>query len=329
VTDVGDILALTMIRSTIRLRCLSVATLALSLHWGGCRKEAPAPAPSTAASEASTPEGAADPKPSAPPLRHITLGMADTTREDERPVDLSDEFAGIIKEAAKEAGFTLVEDGHEGGLAFYYAVIQDGKVAPKADKGMLVWGVQAELTIKDEDLLKTTWDGVGRGEAPFVRAALPDLTKAFRELLKGAAVTALRDIDMKIRYEKATVEQALKGLDSHHPEEVWAGLRRLGELGATDAIGAIIDVLKSGDKATKVVAGGVIARLGDRKAVAPLLAAALELTDPVAVLFAADVISQLGGPEAQKALETLRSDHANEEVKRALTEIMERGPEAP
>ncbi|MFT5433147.1 MAG: hypothetical protein ACI9OJ_003852 [Myxococcota bacterium] len=284
----------------------------------GCKKDAPKDDPKgpAAASEAASPEKD-EPKPTPP--RHVTLGVADMTTEAERPADVSKHFKAIIEHAAAETGFTLVEDGNKGGLVFYYALSNDGKVDPKLDRGMITWGVQAEVSIVGEDDLSTTFEGVGRGEAPFVRAALPNLDEAFKEVLQGAAVTALRDIDMQIRYEDVSEAEAVKGLTSRHPEEVWAGLRRLGELGATESTEAIIDALADGDKLTQIVAGGVLVRLQDKSAIAPLSTVAMEITDPASVVFVADVINQLGGDDAKAAVSKLTKSHPNEEARAALS----------
>jgi HEAT repeat protein len=182
---------------------------------------------------------------------------------------------------------------------------------------MITWGVQAEVYIVGDDDLATTFEGVGRGEAPFVRAALPNLDEAFKEVLKGAAVTAL--LDMQIRYENVSEALAVKGLNSRHPEEVWAGLRRLGELGATGSTEAIIDALADGSKLTQVIAGGVLVRLQDPSAIAQLLTIATEMTDPANVVFVADVINQLGGEAGKAAVRKLTQSHPNEDARAALS----------
>lgn len=311
------------------LPCL--ALVALSVPLAGCKKDAApagAPAPPSApapASDSPAPAGA-DEALELPPeddepgggLPALDLEVEDVTTEEERPVNLGDVPRSVVVSAAQATGFRV---GGEGKLAtataeVHYALTQDGKVNPKADRGLLTWGVAVGVRVVGADHLAEVIYGRSIGEAPFVLAALPSLEAAFGEVLRSGARGAFLDVAMQIHYRDAPLPLVLDGLRSPQPEERWAATRRAAALAAPDAGPRLLANLESAEGLEVGLLAAALERLKEARAV-PLLVDRVDgLPESVAIVVV-DALRGFNTPEARAALKRVAEEHPIESVRAA------------
>jgi len=255
-----------------------------------------------------------------PPL-HVTIIAVDRTNSSERPADMSAAVQGLAEAAAKRAGFTVVEDGHSGTAEVFYAVVKDGKPDPKAERGTVAWGVSVMVRVEDEQGLGEVFEGRRGDERPFIKATVPDLKAAFDSLLGEALEGAFRDVAMQIKYVSADAKTCEAALTAQHPEERWAALRRLGDLGSKESAQPIIDILDGADELTTAIAVGVLARLKSARAV-PVLAKLAEGPSPDRATLIVNALAEIGGPEARKYLELIGASHPNEVIRKLVSDLL-------
>ncbi len=296
-----------------------VPLLAVLAAHGGCKKAAEAPASPAADPPAADPEEE-PPRTVLPPL-HVRLVAVDRTTKNERPVDMAPGIQALAETALKRAGYTLADKGHEAGAEVFYALVNDGKPDPKTERGTIAWGVSVTIRVEDADGLAEAFEGRRGDERPFIRGAVPDLKAAFDDVIGTALEGAARDAAMQIEYQKADAAKCVAALVADHPEEKWAALRRLGELGAKDSAGAVIDILDGADELTLAVAIAALGRLRNPVAVKPLA----RLAEGPSVERASMVVSALagiGGPEARKYLELIGASHPSEQIREAVRTLL-------
>ncbi len=277
-----------------------------------------APAPAT---ETPTNEPADEPKPAIPLPTHVAIYAQDRTTPAERPVDLSTGIQALAEAAAQRAGFTVTDKGNESGVLVHYALVQNGKPDPKTEKGRIAWGVEVAIRLVDEDGLGEELSGRRGDERPFVRGAIPDLKAGFESVLSDALEGAFRDVAMQIAFRDAPVERCEKALTAQHPEERWAAMRRLGELGAKDSAAKILEAIDGADELTVAIGVGVLGRLRNPIAVKPLAKLA-EGPNPQNAMLVATAIAAIGGPDARKYLRLIGASHPSPVVQQLVSDLL-------
>lgn len=320
-------------RRVEKSRACAVLTTAL-LTYGmlpGCRRSDEG-APSTlAGSPPSMSEGS--PPPAAPVaaagrvgqaagLERLAMRAIDVTSAGERPVDLGEKLDAILNVGSAQAGFVRADDGNPTDVEVHYGLAtRDGKLDPRAERGLLVYGARVRVRVADDDGLFEIVEGGNVGEAPFVRAALPDLAAAFASVLEGSVASALRDVAMQLQYRSASEADAVKGLSSSFTEERCSSARRLAELGAHSRVP---ELLRLADEATGVELGVLataLGRLGDAAVVAPLLKR-VGTASPSVAMAIVDALSSLDAPEARAALEKVAVNHPDPVVRSAARQAL-------
>lgn len=248
--------------------------------------------------------------------------VVDRTTPEARPVDMAPRLEALGRAAAETAGFVVADDGHLAGMEVFYAVTVADLPSPQAEKGKLAWGVETTLRLEDEQGLGEELSGRSGNEVPYVRAAIGDVEAALAQVLTETMVGTLRDVKMQGSYSEASEDTAITGLQSLYPEERWAALRRLGELGARRALPDILQLLQQDDPVTVATTVGVLARLRDQRAIEPLVALTAS-GEPARAVLAADAIGQIGGARARAALRALAEKHPVAEVRTAVQAILQ------
>lgn len=297
----------------------------IALLLTGCHKQTQPPKTGGAADINATANNTPAPaqeapekKPTSRPWNQVQLTVIDRTSAGERPAEL---VIGALEKTlaaqAKKAGYTVARRGNFLGIEVFYAVSADGKMAPKAAKGILMWAASATLTVRDADGLSETFEATWKQESPFVRATIPDLDAGLRQLLAEATGIALREVTGDYAYREATLSQALDGLKSEVREEIWAALRRIGELGDTSATPEVMLALELNDPTTTMVAVGVLGRLRDPRAIKALVKVADNPNAAPAIL-AVDALVAIGTAEAWRYIKAIGASHAAESVRDAV-----------
>jgi hypothetical protein len=246
----------------------------------------------------------------------------DVTSADERPIDLADKLEAILDAGSAQAGFVRAADGNATEVEVHYGfATREGKLDPKAERGLLVHGARVRVKVVDEDGLSEIVEGGNVGEAPFVRAALPDLGAAFASVLEGSVASALRDVAMQLAYRSASEADAVKGLSSSFTEERCSATRRLAELGARSRVPALLRLAEEASGVELGVLATALGRLGDAAVVAPLLKR-VGTASPSVAMAIVDALASLGIPEARAALEKVAVNHPDPVVRSAARQAL-------
>ncbi len=285
----------------------------------------------------STPtENPTEPRPTAPPkllestaspekvsakIPSIRIELIDRTTTDERPIDMADSLITLSEVAAHSAGFSTTDDGMLAGVETHYTILVDGKSNPKADNGLLTWGVQITIRVEDEYGLAEDITGYAKGRAPFVRAATPDIKTVFGHVLSAALKTAFRDVWMQLEYKNADLEKAKDGLNAKEVAERWAALRRLGEHGEKDTVPLIIEQLDGADPMTAHICIGVLGRIGGKDAVKHLKKLIHEGNDEWA-MSAIKTLWIMNAEHTLPMIKKIQSSHPSNEVRAFAAEIL-------
>ena len=112
----------------------------------------------------------------------------------------------------------------------------------------------------------------------------------------------------------------MDGLKSQKVEELWAAMRRLGEMGHQPAVPAIIRVMESHDALTTHVAAGVLARLKDPRAIPAFVKAIMRAKEAQAV-YLLETLWGAGIPGIEKALQRLSKEHPMESIRAKANEL--------
>jgi hypothetical protein len=244
----------------------------------------------------------------------------DRTTASERPVDLQKKLLGIATAAARAAGLEISEKGDLAAVEMHYLLTNNDRPDPKAAGGLLTWGVMVTLRMEDEMGLAEELSATRKDEAPIRRSAVPDMAKAVSLALRKAAESAFWEVHMQWRYRNASAKRASDGLKVDRPEELWAAMRRLGELGHTQAVPELIRIMESFDKLTGHIAAGVLARLKDPRAVPALVRVIKGATGSKALVFL-ETLSGMGIPTAKRALKQLSEEHPEQSIRAKASEL--------
>ena len=251
----------------------------------------------------------------------IRIEIIDRTTVDERPVDMATPLITLSEVAAHSAGFSTTDDGMLAGVETHYTILVDGKSQPKAENGLLTWGVQITIRIEDEYGLAEDITGYAKGRTPFVRAATPEIKTVFGHVLSAALKTAFRDVWMQLEYKNADLERAKAGLHTKEVAEKWAALRRLGEHGEKDTVPLIIEQLDGADPMTAHICIGVLGRIGGKDALEHLKKIIQEGNDE----WAMSAIKTLWIMNAERTLpmiKKIQNSHPSKEVRAFAAEIL-------
>ena len=304
-----------------------------------CQRSTPAaapapPAPSSAEALAAPapeirPSGVPE-APTEPDRLALVVTVEDLTLSAERPVALGEEtLRALVAEAAEAAGFVLIgatpsaappdtaaKKPSKATVELHYALTTDGKVDPRAERGLLTWGVMTGVRVVGPDGLAEVLEGASIGEAPFVREALPDLGAAFREVLQTGARSAFLDVAMQLRYASAPVSDVLSGLRAMQREERWAATRRAAALGDAQLTKRLVANLEGAEGLEIGLIAVALARLGVAPPVEQLAERIDGLPESVALLVV-DALAGLGTPGAKAALARIAKSHAEARVRAA------------
>ena len=294
--------------------------LSLLLVIGGCQKSEPArPQTQPAPPEAEVAQKESNPTAS---FRNIQLSVhhqAANKAED----NLSEEqLFTLVQEAATAANFTVDPKGHQTEVSVAYGTLSEGEPDPEAERGTIAWSVGIHLRLVDAEGLGESMEGFGRGEIPFVRAAIPAMPLAMAEVAGQGLKRAFRDLSMQLQYREAKPEEAAQGLHSPIPEEQWAALRRIGELQAKDYREPILELIETAEPTTLVIALGVLRRLRDVRSLAPLARFASTAEPETAILVGSALVS-IGGNAARPHLQAMAEEHPEPRVRDAVRELLQ------
>lgn len=256
-------------------------------------------------------------------LKRLAIVAIDVTSPAERPVDLAASLEAIMDAGSMQAGFERARDGNPTEIEIHYGLATHaGKLEPKAERGLLVYGARARVRVADSDGLFEIVEGGSLGEAPFVRAALPDLRAAFASVLEGCIASALRDVAMQLRYRSASESDASSGLISNFAEERCAAARRLAELGARSHVPTLLRLADAASGVELGILATALGRLGDATVVAPLLKRVGTAAPSVAMAIV-DALRSLNVPESKRALEKISMNHPDPVVRSAARQALE------
>ena len=302
---------------------MTIRALLLVSMLCGCRED-PAPVVPT---PTPLPAKAAAPKPAPPQVTSpdkspvLDVVTVDRTADQERPVDLRPALPHLAQKAATAAGFKTDPDGLVAGVETYYALTVNGKPEPKADIGLLTWGVQVTIRFEDQDGLGEDIIGTAKDSIPYVRGVTPDIAAACTFVLTRALQSAFRDVWMQIQYRQTSQQHALSGLRSRELEERWAALRRLGELGLASSIEPIVNTMETSDNMTAYLAIGALGRIGGPAAFTHVAKFA-EQENPTLAMAAIEMLTHIDREKGIAVIERIQDSHSNKEVRRFAREIL-------
>jgi HEAT repeat protein len=220
------------------------------------------------------------------------------------------------RDALREAGFRLV--GGPPGYRARLEVRAAGEAFSEATGEQSV-EVRVELQLVPEErpgaaAVSATGTGVvrlggGRREA-------------WRKALAGAVRQASNGLALALSAEQKPVEQLVADLRSDEPRRRDQAVRVLGDRRSAAAVPALIALLRDPDPALAEQAAGALARIGDRRAVGPIIDFSLELDGGRQTARYARIVGDMGGSEARGYLLTLESGHVDPEVRAAAREAL-------
>jgi hypothetical protein len=251
----------------------------------------------------------------------LDVVTVDRTDDEERPADIRPVLPALAQKAAAIAGFKTDSNGLLAGVETYYALTVNGKPEPKADVGLLTWGVQVTVRFDDPNGLGEDIIGTAKDSIPYVRGVTPDIAAACTYVLTHALQSAFRDVWMQIQYRQASQRHALSGLGSRELEERWAALRRLGELGLPSSIEPIVKTMESSDEMTTYLAIGALGRIGGPAAFTHVAKFAVQ-ENPTLAMAAINMLTHIDREKGIAILERIQNTHSNQEVRRFAREIL-------
>jgi hypothetical protein len=220
----------------------------------------------------------------------------------------------IGRDGLREAGFRMV-----GGPPGYRARLEVRSAEEAffgADREV---EVAVELRLSAEGtpgFSAVTEVGVGRailGEDP---------GSAWREALTSAAREASAGLVLALSAERRPVEQLISDLRSADPRRREQAIRVLGDRRSREAVEALIERLDDPDPLLAERAAGALARIGDPRAVDPIIDFSMHLDGGRQTAHYTRIIADIGGSEARAYLLTLESGHADPEVRDAARQAL-------
>lgn len=254
-------------------------------------------------------------------LRVSDGGNADALREAglDRPG-----LEAAIRDGVAAAGFRV---GEGRGRAFRAAAtvralgIVAGGPAPRAE-------VVVDVELDPVDGGGAVRRETGTGSVAVESGALAD---AFRRATVSAARHAAAGLALALAESRKGEAQLLADLRSTDVRVRAQAVRTLGERRSRPAVPALVERLHDEDSDVVHATVGALVRIGDERAVGPLIALSRR-GDPALTARMARFIGDVGGSEAEGYLLTLESGHPDPRVRRAardaLREMDERAADA-
>lgn len=220
----------------------------------------------------------------------------------------------VTREALREAGFRLSE-GAEGWRARAELVSMQERVSPDGER---IVEVIVDLRLTPEAREGLPISDVGEGRA---RLATPD-RGAWREALAAAARQASSGLALALSAEKEPLEKLVQDLRSDDPRRREQALRVVGDRRSAAAVPALTALLRDPDPGVAERAAGALARIGDVRAVGPIIDYSLRLDDGRDIARYARIVGDIGGSEARGYLLTLESGHEDPYVRATAREAL-------
>ncbi len=303
----------------IVIRVVCVLVLGTSGCSGDGSKTPPSEPPA-----ASTPRAASSEtdSPVRPPLEALAISAlftADATSPGDRPVDLTDVLDAPVKAAFQQApgllGWAPGKKGPDGGIvirvAVYYAIEKED--APDSKPQAYV-AVQGEAIRKTVDGVRERYQEMVRSEGALEDGVAPE--KAFESLLPVALAELRQKLEGRIRVPYFSDERLISVIEQErrvYPRE--QVIAEIVERKLTGAVPALIASLAAAEEDRAPMAEvSALAALRDRRAIrAP--SRLTSRNDPDLVVAVVQAMAGIGGPEAQRYLQSIADGHSMLEVR--------------
>lgn len=222
----------------------------------------------------------------------------------------------LARSALLESGFRLVKDppGYRARLQ-----IRSAAQAYSSAAGCEVVDVTVELALAREAGARTA-ELVGAGMAT-VRVD-GHRAEAWSEAVAAAVRRASSGLALALAAEEKPDERLVADLRSDDPRRREQAVRVLGDRRSAAAVPALLDLLGDPDPEMAERAAGALSRIGDPRAVGPIIDFSLGLDGGRHVARYARIVGDIGGSEARGYLLTLESGHPDPEVRAAAREAL-------
>ncbi len=145
---------------------------------------------------------------------------------------------------------------------------------------------------------------------------------AWRRALAAAVAQASSGLRLAFSAEEKPVAALVADLRGDDPRRRDQAMRVLGDRRSAAAVPALGGVLQDRDPAVAERAAGALSRIGDPRAVGPIIDFSLALDGGRHTARYARIIGDIGGAEARGYLLTLESGHVDPEVRAAAREAL-------
>jgi hypothetical protein len=218
-------------------------------------------------------------------------------------------------EALREAGFRPVDGGP--GYRARVEIQSAAEVSLEGPERAVTITVELQLSPEDGHGLATVSAG-GTG----THRLAGERGEAWRKALAEAVRQASGDVRVALSAEGKPVAQLVADLASDDPRLREQAIRVLGDRRSRPAVPALIARLDDPDPVLAERAAGALARIGDPRAVTPIIDFSLRFEEGRHVARYARIVGDIGGSEVRGYLMTLESGHLDPDVRQSAREAL-------
>jgi len=224
--------------------------------------------------------------------------------------------AEVARSALRSAGLQIDEGARRGYVARLEVVALSAGAARR--------GLPASAEIVVDLRLQQTWAQgpsprrSGKGRAALAGAARAE---AWREALRLATVEAAAALAMDLRALREPTDRLVGELSAGDPRVRERAARSLASKGARSAVRAIAALVRDRDPGVARAAVDALASFRDPDSALALIDAA-QSGDASMILRLIPILAEIGGPDVEGYLLTLRSGHGDRAVRRAAEEAL-------